>query len=152
MGENPSPLGDDFSRLAVVMQNYPKTSHSVYDLKYHFVWITKYRKPVLFGTVGKRLRDLIREICKSMEIEIIKSEKDDVELKIDNQTLAEILRVYLNDNVDGVKFAAWKKENPSKPLIFRIQTSGKTVKKAVSDASLAIKKDCSKIVSGLKKK
>ena len=82
MGENPSPLGDDFSRLAVVMQNYRKTSHFVYDLKYHFVWITKYRKPVLFGNVGTRLRDLIREICKSMEIEIIKGHvsKDHVHL------------------------------------------------------------------------
>jgi len=59
MGENPSPLGDYFSRLAVIMKNYRKTSHSVYDLKYHFVWITKDRKPVLFGNVGTRLRDLI---------------------------------------------------------------------------------------------
>ena len=64
------------------MQNYRKTSHSVYDLKYHFVWITKYRKPVLFGNVGTRLRDLIREICKSMDIEIIKGHvsKDHVHL------------------------------------------------------------------------
>ena len=82
MGENPSPLGDYFSRLAVTMKNYRKTSHSVYDLKYHFVWITKYRKPVLFGNVGTRLRDLIREICKTMDIEIIKGHvsKDHVHL------------------------------------------------------------------------
>jgi len=82
MGENPSPLGDCFSRLAVTMKNYRKTSHSVYDLKYHFVWITKYRKPVLFGNVGTRLRDLIREICKTMDIEIIKGHvsKDHVHL------------------------------------------------------------------------
>ncbi|EFK08279.1 tranposase-like protein [delta proteobacterium NaphS2] len=64
------------------MKNYRKTSHSVYDLKYHFVWVTKYRKPVLFGNVGTRLRDLIREICKSMDIEIIKGHvsKDHVHL------------------------------------------------------------------------
>ena len=64
------------------MKNYRKTSHSVYDLKYHFVWITKYRKPVLFGNVGTRLRELIREICKSMDIEIIKGHvsKDHVHL------------------------------------------------------------------------
>ena len=64
------------------MKNYRKTSHSVYDLKYHFVWITRYRKPVLFGNVGTRLRDLIREICKSMDIEIIKGHvsKDHVHL------------------------------------------------------------------------
>jgi putative transposase len=54
------------------MKKYRKTSHSVYDLKYHFVWITKYRKPVLIGDVAIRVRDLIREICNSMDIEIIK--------------------------------------------------------------------------------
>ena len=64
------------------MEKYRKTSHSVYDLKYHFVWITKYRKPVLFGEVALRLRDLIREIYKTMDIEIIKGHvsKDHVHL------------------------------------------------------------------------
>jgi len=64
------------------MKNYRKTSHAVYDLKVHMVWITKYRKPVLFGDVAARLRDLIREICKSMDIEILKGHvsKDHVHL------------------------------------------------------------------------
>jgi len=52
------------------MENCRTTSHSVYDLKIHLVWITKFRKPVRFGSVDSRLRDLIREICKSMDIEI----------------------------------------------------------------------------------
>ena len=54
------------------MKNYRKTSHSVYDIKIHMVWITKYRKPVLFGNVATRLRVLVREICKSMDFEIIR--------------------------------------------------------------------------------
>ena len=64
------------------MKNYRKTSHSVYDIKFHFVWITKYRKPMLAGSIGTRLRDLIREICKTMDIEIIKGyvSKDHVHL------------------------------------------------------------------------
>ena len=64
------------------MKNYRKTSHSVYDLKVHLVWITKYRKPVLFGNVATRLRDLVREICKSLEVEILKGHvsKDHVHL------------------------------------------------------------------------
>ena len=64
------------------MKNYRKTSHSVYDIKFHFVWITKYRKPMLAGSIGTRLRDLIREICKTMDIEIIKGHvsKDHVHL------------------------------------------------------------------------
>ena len=36
------------------------------------VWITKYRKKVLSGPIAARLRELIREICKTNEVEIIK--------------------------------------------------------------------------------
>jgi len=54
------------------IMKYRKTSHSVYDLQYHLVWITKHRKPVFIGDVADRMRELIREICKSLEIEIIK--------------------------------------------------------------------------------
>ena len=54
------------------MQNYRKGSHTVYDLKYHIVWITKYRKPVMSGDIAVRVRDLIREISRSMDVEIVK--------------------------------------------------------------------------------
>ncbi len=49
MGENSSPLGEDFSLnifYLCIMQKYRKTSHTVYDIKYHIVWITKYRKKI----------------------------------------------------------------------------------------------------------
>ena len=54
------------------MQNYRKGSHTLFDLKYHLVWVTKYRKQVLVGGVAERTRELIREICKSNEVEILK--------------------------------------------------------------------------------
>ncbi len=73
MGENTSPLGEDFSKLYMDgMRDYRRTSHTMYDIKYHIVWITKYRKPVLYGKEAEKLRDLIREICSNMNIEIIK--------------------------------------------------------------------------------
>ena len=53
------------------MENYRTGSHSRYDIKYHFVWVTKYRKPVLGGVVGVRVRDLVREICRTYGIEIL---------------------------------------------------------------------------------
>jgi len=84
-----------------------------------------------------------------MEVEIIKSEKEDLEVKVDSVTVAEILRVYLNEQ--GVKFAVWRKEHPTKPIVFKIQTSGKTSKKAISEAVSAIKKDAAKISTVLKK-
>ena len=50
--------------------DYRKTSHAVYDLKYHLVWITKYRKPVLRGEIAIRLRELIRQTCQSLDVYI----------------------------------------------------------------------------------
>ena len=52
--------------------SYRKTSHAVYDLKYHLVWITKYRKSVLRGQVGLRLRELTRQTCATLDVYIEK--------------------------------------------------------------------------------
>ena len=54
------------------MENYRKTSHTVFDVKLHFVWITKYRKPILYGKTAERVRELIREICLSKNVQILK--------------------------------------------------------------------------------
>ena len=64
------------------MQIYRTTSHTKYDLKYHLVWITKYRRAVLGGAVGTRVRELVREICRVNDIEIVKGHvgKDHVHL------------------------------------------------------------------------
>ncbi|MBN1612514.1 MAG: IS200/IS605 family transposase [Polyangiaceae bacterium] len=35
------------------------------------MFIPKYRKPVLRGDIGHRLRELIREICKALEVDIV---------------------------------------------------------------------------------
>lgn len=74
-----------------------------------------------------------------MDVEIISQESDMMELRVDNLTVAEILRVYLNEK--GVKFAAWRRDHLTKPVIFRIETSGKTVKKAIAEAVSLIDKD-----------
>jgi len=54
------------------MENYRKSSHTVYDIKFHVVWITKYRKPILRADIAQRARDLIREICRANDVEMIK--------------------------------------------------------------------------------
>ena len=54
------------------MAEYRKGSHTVYDIKYHFVWITKYRYPVLRGEVALRARELLRQGCEANNIRILK--------------------------------------------------------------------------------
>ena len=53
------------------MDNYRKSAHCTYDIKYHIVWITKYRKPAITGKVAQRTRELIRGICKENEVQIL---------------------------------------------------------------------------------
>ena len=57
-------------------------AHTVFAIHLHLVWITKYRKPILHGDVACRVRDLIREICRSESVEILKGHisKDHVHL------------------------------------------------------------------------
>ena len=64
--------------------SYRKTSHSVYDLKYHIVWITKYRKPVLQGEIAVRVRELIRQTCTRLDVYIVSGHvsKDHVHLLV----------------------------------------------------------------------
>jgi putative transposase len=54
------------------MKDYRKSAHCIYDVKYHLVWITKYGKPVLVEEIGRRVREVIRRICTSLDVEIIK--------------------------------------------------------------------------------
>jgi putative transposase len=50
---------------------YKHGAHSIYDLKYHVVFCTKYRYRVLTGEVAIRIRGLIREICTSNYVDIV---------------------------------------------------------------------------------
>jgi putative transposase len=43
-----------------------------FDIKYHFVWVTKYRYKVLRGRVAERARDVIRQICQARDVVIIR--------------------------------------------------------------------------------
>ena len=66
------------------MAEYNKGSHTVYDIKYHIVWVTKYRYHVLHKKIGIRLRELIRQGCEARGITIVQGSigKDHVHLLI----------------------------------------------------------------------
>ena len=51
---------------------YRNGSHTKYKIEYHFVWVTKYRYRVLGGDIGSRIRELTRQTCEYLEIEILR--------------------------------------------------------------------------------
>ena len=50
---------------------YRYGSHTVFNIEYHFVWVTKYRYHVLQGDIAQRVRELVRQTCEAFEIRII---------------------------------------------------------------------------------
>lgn len=69
----------------------------MHDLKVHLVWITKYRYNVLTKEIGNRIRDIIRQIYESNDIQIISGRvsKDHVHLYISyppKLSVSEIMR------------------------------------------------------------
>ena len=54
------------------MVEYRTSAHAVFDIKYHVVWITKYRYKILRGRVAERARDLLKQICQGRDVVIIR--------------------------------------------------------------------------------
>jgi putative transposase len=53
------------------MSEYRRGTHSIFRIHVHIVWCTKYRKGVLRGEIGQRLRELAKQICSDMSVEIL---------------------------------------------------------------------------------
>lgn len=54
-----------------MMAEYQSGAHTKYDIKYHIVWITKYRYKVLTDDIGKRLKIMLIQGCQSRGITIV---------------------------------------------------------------------------------
>ena len=52
-------------------KRYRRSPHTVYEVKFHFVFCPKYRYKVMDVEIRKRLQLMINEVCEEMEIEIV---------------------------------------------------------------------------------
>lgn len=59
------------------MNHYKSNNNIVYCCKYHVVWCTKYRRKVLTEIVEDRLKELLRQIAKEINVEILETEVGD---------------------------------------------------------------------------
>ena len=68
-----------------------------------------------------------------MNIKIIKEDKTSMDVEIDNLTVVELLRVYLNKD-SSVNMAVWKREHPSKNPVLHVEADNpkSVLKKAIS--------------------
>jgi len=52
------------------MNNTQSLKHTVWDCKYHMVWIPKYRKKVIYGGLRKYLGEVLRDLAIQKECKI----------------------------------------------------------------------------------
>ena len=64
--------------------DYRYGSHTVFQIAYHFVWVTKNRYKVFTGDVAERMRELVRQTCEAFEIRIVRGvvSKDHVHILV----------------------------------------------------------------------
>ena len=69
------------------MKRLKSTAHTRYDLRYHFVFIPRYRKRILVGEIAKRIGGMIRFCCQLYGWEILELavQKDHVHLYLGSQ-------------------------------------------------------------------
>ena len=53
------------------MSRFKKLAHAVWECKYHVVWCPKYRFRILTGTIGRTVREIIRQLCEWKRVEIL---------------------------------------------------------------------------------
>lgn len=49
---------------------YTHSTHFVYNIGYHLIWCTKYRKKLIYGKVEHSLKRLVRYKCNSLGIAV----------------------------------------------------------------------------------
>ena len=123
------------------MENIRKGSHSVHQLHVHLVWSTKYRYSVLHGEVQLRCRDLIRQVCDTMDVRILKGvvSKDHVHLHLSYppklsisdlvkrikgrsarlmlDEFSELKRRYWGQHLWGIGYGAWSTGNITDEMV-----------------------------------
>lgn len=85
-----------------------------------------------------------------MNIKVIKDEKEELQIEIDNLTVAELLRNFLWED-SATTLAAWQRDHPSKNPVLVLHTKGKTAKKVLLDTIDKIQEVNAKILSEFKK-
>jgi putative transposase len=56
------------------MNDTNSLSHSKWNCKYHIVFAPKYRRQAIYGKIKKDIGQILRQLCKQKQVEIIEAE------------------------------------------------------------------------------
>jgi len=60
----------------MVSKRWTKSKSTVYNINYHIIWCVKYRKKLLVGNLELRLKELLLQKAKDIDVTIKKMETD----------------------------------------------------------------------------
>ena len=88
------------------MPEYRRSAQAVFDLKYHIVWIVKYRYKILRGRLAERARDLIRQTCEGRGVIIVRGAVSPDHIHMLVSAPPELSPSKLVQYIDGFKITA----------------------------------------------
>ena len=53
------------------MKDWKSQAHVKWECKYHIVILPKYRKKVLYGTVRGRIGEILRDLCRQKDVQLL---------------------------------------------------------------------------------
>jgi len=56
------------------MKNWQSQAHVKWECKFHVVILPKYRKKALYGTLRKRIGEILRDLCRQKGLEIVEAQ------------------------------------------------------------------------------
>jgi putative transposase len=63
--------GSKLTERRPCLKDVQSLSHSVWECKYHIVWIPKWRRKVLYGRIRQYLGEVFRSLARQRECEVI---------------------------------------------------------------------------------
>ena len=85
-----------------------------------------------------------------MIVNVLKNEKNHLEIELNNLTIAELVRNELWED-SAVTVAAWRKTHPTKNPILVIKTNGKSAQKVLVECLEKVGKNNKKMIDDAKK-
>ena len=53
------------------MKDWQSQAHVKWECKYHLVILPKYRKKVLYGSLRRRIGEILRDLCRQKDVELV---------------------------------------------------------------------------------
>lgn len=95
------------------MENYRHTNTTVSLLNYHFVFCPRYRRKIFLNNeVEKRFKEIVKEVCDSLNIEIIAIECDKDHAHMFLNTLPTLSPADIMAKIKGVSSKILREEFP----------------------------------------